>query len=231
MTDVETAPQVLVADGVATVRLDGREQTFAIKELPEAFTKWQLEYKHRIYDSILKMSTSVSTRDTCRWSVRGTTSPSSRTWQTRRGFTPKDEYIEKYLQARRGCGRRDREAADTRRRRHAQDAHRHGPEFYAHPALDWSRLGLLEIFEAARTATSPASPSPRVVDRRFPCSSSYQVDCVVEVITPDHTALSVLVGDAAPLRVEPSTSSRRCSRTRTPCGLQTSRTDTAGRFK
>ena len=43
-----------MADGTAKLRQNGRTQEFEIKELPEEFVRWQLDYKKRIYATIEK---------------------------------------------------------------------------------------------------------------------------------------------------------------------------------
>ncbi len=57
MTSIEAERlygQVTVADGVAHRNMEGAEGTreFQLKELPEKFVKWQLDYKHQVYDAI-----------------------------------------------------------------------------------------------------------------------------------------------------------------------------------
>ena len=54
MSEAGLVSQVEVVDGVARVRHNGGVREFAIKELPESFVRWQLDYKHRIYDAIEK---------------------------------------------------------------------------------------------------------------------------------------------------------------------------------
>ena len=54
MTDTKLLEQVTVAEGTAKLRQNGRTQDFEIKELPEEFVRWQLDYKQRIYATIEK---------------------------------------------------------------------------------------------------------------------------------------------------------------------------------
>ena len=44
--------QVRVENGIARIDMDGSVREFEVKELPEGFRRWQLDYKHSIYDAI-----------------------------------------------------------------------------------------------------------------------------------------------------------------------------------
>jgi hypothetical protein len=72
---------------------------------------------------------------------------------------------------------------DTRRLRIAT-----AREFYAHPEhIDWRRLGLLEIFEGSTYRNLSQNPMAAVLwTGDSPIFVSFQVNCVVEVITPAH---------------------------------------------
>ena len=61
-------------------------------------------------------------------------------------------------------------------------------EFYAHPEhIDWRRLALLEIFEGGTFKNITHNPRAAVLwTGDSPVFMSFQVDCVVEVITPEH---------------------------------------------
>lgn len=189
MPEVEVSPQVAVADKVATVSVNGSERKFDIKELPEAFVKWQLEYKHRIYDAIER-------DEYVRFNAGHL--PVVGSWDEESmfpnlankgvGFTPKDEHIEHYL------GLVERSVAEIEKLPpHAVDETRKmriatAREFYAHPEhIDWSRLGLLEIFEGSTYKNFTRKPFASVLwTGDSPVFVSYQVDCIVEVITPEH---------------------------------------------
>ena len=54
MSEAGLVSLVEIDGGVARVRQNGGAREFAIKELPESFVRWQLDYKHRIYDAIEK---------------------------------------------------------------------------------------------------------------------------------------------------------------------------------
>lgn len=187
MGEVETVPQVTVANGVATVRLERGEREFAIKELPEAFIKWQLEYKHRIYDAIEK-------DEYVRFNAGhlpvvgswGEDSTFPNLANKGVGFTPKDEHVDRYLKL-----VEDAVARIEKLPPHAVDETRAmriatAREFYAHPEhIDWTRLGLLEIFEGGTYRNFTKNPFASVLwTGDSPVFVSYQVDCVVEIITP-----------------------------------------------
>jgi len=61
-------------------------------------------------------------------------------------------------------------------------------EFYNHPEhIDWRRLGLLEIFEGTTLRNLMERPLASVLwTGNSPVFVSFQVDCVVELITPEH---------------------------------------------
>ena len=46
--------QVQVVNGVAQINKNGTSREITTKELPEQFVRWQLDYKHNIYDAIEK---------------------------------------------------------------------------------------------------------------------------------------------------------------------------------
>ena len=52
MSDVDLLGQVIVSDGLARVRTNGQVREYRIKELPESFIRWQLDYKQRVYNAI-----------------------------------------------------------------------------------------------------------------------------------------------------------------------------------
>jgi hypothetical protein len=180
--------QVQVSENVAHLNRNEHSRTFEIKELPPPFVRWQLDYKHSIYDAI--------ERDEYVAFNAGHL-PVVATWENESlvpnlankgvGFTPKDEYIEHYLALVEDAVARIEKLPphavnDTRTLRIAT-----AREFYSHPEhIDWRRLGLLEIFEGSTFQNLTANPMASVLwTGNSPVFVSYQVDCVVEVITPD----------------------------------------------
>ena len=104
------------------------------------------------------------------------------------GFTPKDEHIDHYLSIVEGAVDQIQKLPphavdDTRSLRIAA-----AREFYAHPEhIDWRRLALLEIFEGETYRNIVRNPVAAVLwTGDSPVFLSFQVDCVVEMITPEH---------------------------------------------
>ncbi|MFQ5811314.1 MAG: hypothetical protein ACE5JM_16980, partial [Armatimonadota bacterium] len=141
--------QVRVSGGVARLQQNGHTREFEIKELPDQFVRWQLDYKHSIYDAI--------ERDEYIAFNAGHL-PVVATWGHQSlvpnlankgvGFTPKDEHLDHYLNRVEAAVAQIQElpthAVDETRALRVAAAR----EFYAHPEhIDWRRLGLLEIFE------------------------------------------------------------------------------------
>ena len=60
-------------------------------------------------------------------------------------------------------------------------------EFYSHPEhVDWRRLGLLEIFEGSTLRNLSENPVASVLwTGNAPVFPSFQVDCAVEIMTPE----------------------------------------------
>jgi hypothetical protein len=180
--------QVQVLDGTARLNQSGDSRTFDVKALPEKFIRWQLDYKHSIYDAI--------ERDEYIAFNAGHL-PVVGTWETDSlvpnlankgvGFTPKDEHIEHYLalveDAVEQISQLPPHAVNETRDLRINTAR----EFYNHPDhIDWRRLGLLEIFEGSTFRNLCANPMASVLwTGNAPVFVSYQVDCVVEIITPD----------------------------------------------
>ena len=90
--------QLSVENDIATLEKDGERQSFEVKQLPEKFVRWQLDYKRKIRDAI--------ERDEYVAFNAGHL-PVVATWDTDSvapnlankgvGFTPKDEYLDHYL--------------------------------------------------------------------------------------------------------------------------------------
>ena len=131
--------------------------SFEIKELPECFVRWQLDYKHGIYDAIEKdeyVRFNAGHLPVVGTWGEGSTFPNLANKGI--GFTPKDEHIDHYLSViERAVAEIEKlpphAVDDTRGMRVAA-----AREFYAHPEhIDWRRLALLEIFEGGTFRTSP----------------------------------------------------------------------------
>lgn len=189
MSEADVLPRVEVAGSVARVRTNGEVSELEIKELPESFVRWQLDYKHRIYDAIEKDE--YVRFNAGHLPVVGTWGEESTFPNLANkgiGFTPKDEHIDHYLSV------IERAVAEIEKLPpHAVDDTRGlriaaAREFYAHPEhVDWRRLALLEIFEGGTFRNITRNPRAAVLwTGDAPVFVSFQVDCVVEVITPDH---------------------------------------------
>lgn len=189
MSEVDRLDQVMVVGGVAKVRLNGNVRQYEIKQLPENFIRWQLDYKQRVYDAIERDE--YVAFNAGHLPVVGTWDADSAFPNLANkgvGFTPKDEYIEHYLGLVEGAVAEIEKLPphavdDTRRLRIAA-----AREFYAHPEhIDWRRLGLLEIFEGSTYHNLTRNPLAAVLwTGDSPIFVSFQVNCVVEVITPEH---------------------------------------------
>ena len=54
MSTLAPGARIEIKDGVAHRHENGRIQTSEIKELPEGFVRWQLDYKRSVYSAIEK---------------------------------------------------------------------------------------------------------------------------------------------------------------------------------
>jgi hypothetical protein len=181
--------RVQVQDGVARLQRNGESRDFAIQELPEKFVTWQLEYKKHIYDTIEKgeyIAFNQGHLPVVATMGNGGTFPNLANKGV--GFTPKDEYLEHYLRlverAVEQIAALPPHAVNETRALRVGTAR----ELYAHPEhIDWRRLGLLEIFEGSTLRNLVESPLASVLwTGNSPVFLSFQVDCVVEIITPEH---------------------------------------------
>ncbi len=189
MPELDLIGQVVVSDGLARVRLNGNVQEYQVKELPENFIRWQLDYKQRIYDAI--ENDQYVAFNAGHLPVVGTWDIDSvfpNLANKGVGFTPKDEFIEHYVKFVEAAVAEIEQLPphavdDTRRLRIAT-----AREFYSHPEhIDWRRLGLLEIFEGSTYRNLSQNPLASVLwTGDSPIFVSFQVNCVVEVITPEH---------------------------------------------
>jgi hypothetical protein len=190
MTTIGETParQVFVNDGIARLTGSDPARELKVQELPEQFVRWQLDYKYSIYDAI--------ERDEYIAFNAGHL-PVVATWNDDSlvpnlankgvGFTPKDEYLDHYLALVEDAVERIEKLPphavnETRELRVAT-----ARTFYANPDhIDWRRLGLLEIFEGSTFRNLTANPLASVLwTGNSPVFVSFQVDCVVEVITSD----------------------------------------------
>lgn len=180
--------QVQVTDGVARMTTDGITREFAIKELPEPFIRWQLDYKHSIYDAIERdeyIAFNAGHLPVVATSGKNSLVPNLANKGV--GFTPKDEHIAYYLDRVESAVARIQElpphAVNETRDLRIKTAR----ELYSNPDhVDWRRLGLLEIFEGSTLRNLSENPLASVLwTGNSPVFVSYQVDCVVEIITPD----------------------------------------------
>lgn len=180
--------QVQVTDGVAKIDKSGLAMEFQVQELPDAFVRWQLDYKHSIYDAIARDE--YVAFNAGHLPVVGTWQEGSITPNLANkgvGFTPKDEHMEHYLGLVESAVEQISElpphAVNETRDLRINTAR----EFYKHPEhVDWRRLGLLEIFEGSTFKNLTENPVASVLwTGNAPVFVSYQVDCVVEIITPE----------------------------------------------
>jgi hypothetical protein len=187
--DVQTLTQrVQVKDGIATLRGTAGDTQLEVKELPEKFIRWQLDYKHKIYDSIERDE--YVAFNAGHLPVVGTWNPEGLVPNLANkgvGFTPKDEYLDHYLnlvnEAVEKIEKLPPHAVNDTRDLRIQTAR----AFYSNPDhVDWRRLGLLEIFEGSTFKNLAANPTASVLwTGNSPVFVSFQADCVVEIMTPD----------------------------------------------
>ncbi|MFQ5569927.1 MAG: hypothetical protein ACE5G0_09645 [Rhodothermales bacterium] len=179
--------QVQVVNGIARLVQNEHTQTFDITELPSKFVRWQLEYKHRIYDAIERDE--YVAFNAGHLPVVGTWGRESAVPNLANkgvGFTPNDEYMDHYLalveDAVEQISQLPPHAVNETRDLRISTAR----AFYNHPDhIDWRRLGLLEIFEGSTFNNLTARPMASVLwTGNAPVFLSFQVDCVVEIITP-----------------------------------------------
>ena len=180
--------QVQVEKDIARFVKEGKEQEFHIKELPKQFIRWQLDYKHSIYDAIEKDE--YVAFNAGHLPVVGTWQPDSLVPNLANkgiGFTPKDEYLDHYLNLVEGAVEKISKLPP-----HAVNETRDlrigtAREFYRNPDhIDWRRLGLLEIFEGSTFQNLSDNPIASVLwTGNAPIFVSFQVDCVVEIMTPE----------------------------------------------
>ena len=193
MTDVDVrAPErrVEVAEGTARLLEDGVvARELEIKELPEPFVQWQLDYKSRVYDAIAKDE--YVAFNAGHLPVVGTLGEDGLVPTLANkgvGFTPTDDRLEHYVRLVEDAVARIQalppHAVDETRELRIATAR----EFYAHPEhIDWRRLGLLEIFEGDTYRNLMRRPLASVLwTGQSPVFVSFQVDCAVEIIPTDH---------------------------------------------
>lgn len=180
--------QVQVENNIARINMNEQVRELKIRELPEKFVRWQLDYKNRIYNAIEKDEYIAFNAGHL---------PVVGTWDSDAlfpnlankgvGFTPKDEYIDRYVNLVESAVEKisklpPHAVNETRDLRIAT-----AREFYANPDhIEWRRLGLLEIFEGTTYKNLTKNPMASVLwTGNSPVFVSFQVDCVVEVITTE----------------------------------------------
>lgn len=173
-----------LCDDIITIDGD-KDKSYTIKELPQPFVRWQLDYKNSIYDAIEKDE--YIAFNAGHLPVVGTWNPEigfPNLANKGIGFTPKDEHLEYYLNlvedAVEKISKLPPHAVNETRDLRIATAR----EFYANPDhIDWRRLGLLEIFEGTTYKNLVQNPLASVLwTGNSPVFISYQVDCVVEII-------------------------------------------------
>jgi hypothetical protein len=177
--------QVILTGEVAQWRQNGTIREFEIKELPEKFVRWQLDYKNSVYSKIEKDE--YIAFNAGHLPVVGTWGKDSLFPNLANkgvGFSPKDEFMDRYLpmleSAVEEIQKLPPHAVDETRALRIATVR----EFYAHPEhIDWRRLCLLEIFEGTTFQNLTQNPFASVLwTGNSPVFVSYQVDCVVEVM-------------------------------------------------
>lgn len=180
--------QVSVSNGVAKWQQNGSSSEFEVKELPEKFIRWQLDYKNSIYNKIVKDE--YIAFNVGHLPVVGTWDKDSLFPNLANkgvGFAPKDEYMDRYLALVESAVEKiltlPAHAVDETRALRIETAR----EFYSNPEhIDWRRVCLLEIFEGTTYQNLTQNPFASVLwTGNSPVFISYQVDCVVEVINTE----------------------------------------------
>ncbi|MCZ6705535.1 MAG: hypothetical protein O6942_06515 [Bacteroidetes bacterium] len=184
----ELLDRVTIDGDMVSVHTEGVSQDFKIQELPDEFVRWQLDMKHSIYDSIEKNE--YIAFNVGHLPVVGTWSADGHFLNLANkgiGFTPRNEYLEHYLNlvesAVSEIEKLPPHAVHETRSLRVNTAR----EIYSNPDhLDWRRLALLEIFEGTTFNNLKENPMASVLwTGNSPVFFSYQVDCVVEIITPE----------------------------------------------
>lgn len=188
-TDAATLTrQVQVENGIARLDRDDQVTEFPVKDLPTKFVRWQLDYKHSVYDAIERDE--YIAFNAGHLPVVGTWDSASLVPNLANkgvGFTPKDAFMDHYLglveDAVEQISQLPPHAVNETRDLRIATAR----AFYNHPEhIDWRRLGLLEIFEGSTFKNLTENPMASVLwTGNAPVFVSFQVDCIVEIITPD----------------------------------------------
>lgn len=179
---------VRVTDGIARYQKDETARQIEVLELPDQFVRWQLDYKHSIYDAIERddyIAFNAGHLPVVATWTRDSLVPNLANKGV--GFTPKDEHIDHYLALVEDAVEQIQalppHAVNETRDLRISTAR----EFYSHPEhVDWRRLGLLEIFEGSTFHNLTQNPFASVLwTGNSPVFVSFQADCIVEVITPE----------------------------------------------
>lgn len=184
----ELLNRVTLDGNTLSVHTDVGTKEFQIQELPDDFVRWQLDMKHGIYDSIEKNE--YIAFNVGHLPVVGTWSADGHFLNLANkgiGFTPRDEYLEKYLilveNAVAEIEKLPPHAVNETRSLRVDTARK----IYSNPDhIDWRRLALLEIFEGTTFNNLKVNPMASVLwTGNSPVFMSYQVDCIVEIISPE----------------------------------------------
>jgi hypothetical protein len=180
--------QVRVTDGTARYVKDETTRQIEVMELPDQFVRWQLDYKHSIYDAIERddyIAFNAGHLPVVATWTKDSLVPNLANKGV--GFTPKDEHIDHYLELVEDAVEQIQalppHAVNETRDLRVKTAR----EFYSHPEhVDWRRLGLLEIFEGSTFHNLTQNPFASVLwTGNSPVFVSFQADCIVEVIEPE----------------------------------------------
>lgn len=159
---------------------------YPLRELPEEFIRWQLEYRREVYDKIARGEyvdfhaahlPVVATSDG--------QSPFPNIANKGIGFTPKDEYLPYYLDLlEETVSRLDSMTLEESRPLRVKVAR----EFYQNrDHIDFRRLGLLEIFEGQTFQNLKVNPFATLLFTGVsPIFWSFEIHALVEILTPDH---------------------------------------------
>jgi len=185
---VSLTNQVQISESMARYRQNGNSRDFEIKELPDKFVRWQLDYKHSIYDAIERdeyIAFNAGHLPVVATHSKDSIVPNLANKGV--GFTPRDEHIDHYLALVESAVEQIQELPPHAVNETRDLRIRTAREFYSHPEhVDWRRLGLLEIFEGSTLRNLSENPVASVLwTGNAPVFVSYQVDCVVEIMTPD----------------------------------------------
>ena len=187
-TNSRDLPRVDLRGQTISWRHKDQDHRFEVLELPEILVRWQLESKEKIYAAIERgdaIDFAPSHLPVVGTWNQGSLLPNLANKGV--GFTPRDARLDHYLAELESAVEKIRDLPrssldETRQLR--VDAAR---SLYSTPEdIDWRRLGLLEIFEGQTFQNLLAHPFASILwTGSSPTYLSFQVDCLVEIITED----------------------------------------------